>query len=71
MRKGVPKDGTQAATWFRKAADQGEAGALSKLLDPPTQPIADARIACISLRDPALLEYERICSIAKCNRNPH
>jgi TPR repeat protein len=46
MRKGVPKDDTQAATWFRKAADQGEAGAQSKLLDHPTQPIADARIAC-------------------------
>ena len=26
MRKGVPKDDTQAATWFHKAADQGEAG---------------------------------------------
>ena len=33
--KGVPKDSTEAAKWFRKAADQGEAvtqQALDRLL---------------------------------------
>jgi len=29
--RGVPKDSTEAVTWYRRAADQGDAGAQSML----------------------------------------
>ena len=39
MRRGVPKDDTQAATWFRKAADQEKPGRRASCLITERSPL--------------------------------